>query len=112
METEQQYNNEISADREFQEPDTFYIIRAANANNCYLSDFSTDSATMQLKFELGYVGHSKRFSQLTEAQAIAKSMLSKRSGLEYSAYEVLLGFSTASAPNMTLAGAVIWSTED
>lgn len=111
METEQ-YNNEISAYQETQQPDTFYIIRAVGTKNCYLSDFSTDIASMTLKFELGYVGHSKRFSQLTEAQAIAKSMLSKRSGLTYSAYEILLGFATANMPDMTLAGAVIWSTED
>lgn len=91
---------------------TFYIIRKADSLNSYLTTFTTDMKTGQLNIQFGYIANCQRFSALTEAQAIAKALCSKRSGLPDASYEVLIGMLDGGTLGHTVAGAVIWSTED
>lgn len=49
---------------------------------------------------------------MTEAQAVAKVLCSKRSGLVLAAYEVLVGSVDDEVLDHTGGGAVVWSTED
>lgn len=80
--------------------------------NSYLTSFTTDVTTGRLKFMFGYVDNSQHFEALTEAQAIAKVLCGKRSSLDPATYEVLLGMKSGPYGERTMAGAVIWTTED
>jgi hypothetical protein len=90
----------------------FYIIRKAGFKDSYLTAMSTDQETQKLKASFGYVNDSIRFGTLTEAQAVAKVLCSKRSGLVLAAYEVLVGCVDDKVLDHTEGGAVVWSTDD
>lgn len=94
------------------EEETFYIIRKANQRNQYLTAFTTSPQSGLLDIQFGYVNDSLKIDTLTEAQAVAKALQSKRADLPECTYEVLFGLLDDPKGGHTYAGAVIWSTED